>query len=75
MCCDPAADCCGQVTNNAMMIVIVIMVMVMRIERHHDDDGQVHEMIGNVLLTGCEYCYRLNTGTSLDDNLDDILVV
>ena len=24
-----------------------------------DDDGQVHERIGNVLLTGCEYCYRL----------------
>ena len=51
------------------------MVMAMMIERYHDDGGQVYERIGNVLLTGCEYCYRLNTGTSLDDNLDDILVV
>ena len=40
-----------------------------------DGDGQVHERIGNVLLTGCEYCYRLSTGTSLDDNQDNILVV
>ena len=38
-------------------------------------DGDGDERIGNVLLTGCECCYRLSTGTTLDDNLDNILVV
>ena len=56
-----------------MMIEIVMMAMV--IGSHHDDDGQVRERIGKVLSAGCEYCCRLSTGTSQDDNLDNILVV